>query len=67
MSRLQQVAADQEQILHDAVNGSASLKLGHRFEPPHLAFSLSGRLVRDLSPVVRILGGDVTHGRALSD
>ncbi len=26
--------------------------MAHRFEPPHLPFSLSGRLVRDLVPVV---------------
>jgi hypothetical protein len=40
----QQVAAEPEDILHDAVDGSESLKLPGRFETPHLGLSLADRL-----------------------
>ena len=59
----QQMAPDAEQMLHDPVNRREPLKLSGRREPPHLALTLSDRLMGDLRAVIRVLIGDVDHRR----
>ncbi len=63
VNRAQQMSADSEEILYDAVDGREALKMGGRLEAPHLAFALPGRLMRDLDSVVRIPIAAVDHGR----
>jgi hypothetical protein len=45
------------------MDGREALKMGGRFESPHLAFALPGRLMRDLDSVVRTPIAAVDHGR----
>ena len=61
MSRPQEVSTDSEEILHDTVNRREPLELSGRLETPHLALTLSGRLMGDLRAVVRVLIGAVKH------
>ena len=61
MSRPQEVPTDSEEILHDPVNRREPLELSGRRETPHLALTLSCRLMRDLRAVVRVLIGAVEH------
>ena len=61
VSRPQEVPTDSEEILHDTVNRREPLELSGRLETPHLALTLSGRLVGDLRAVVRVLIGAVKH------
>ena len=63
VSRSQEVSTDAEQILHDTVNRREPLELSGRREPPHLALTLSGRLMGDLRAVIRVLIGAVKHRR----
>ena len=63
MSRSQEVSTDAEQILHDTVNRREPLELSGRLETPHLALTLSGRLMGDLRAVIRVLIGAVKHRR----
>ena len=63
VSRSQEVSTDSEQILHDTVNRREPLELSGRLETPHLALTLSDRLMRDLRAVVRVLIGAVKHRR----
>ena len=63
VSRSQEVSTDSEQILHDTVNRREPLELSGRLEPPHLALTLSGRLLGDLRAVIRVLIGAVKHRR----
>ncbi len=51
MPRPQQMAAHPEEILDDAVDGGEALQMDRRLEAPHLALTLSRRLVRDFRPV----------------
>ena len=44
----QQMAPAAEEMLHDTVNRREPLKLSGRRETPHLALTLSGRLMGDL-------------------
>ena len=46
--------SDPEEIQDDSVDRQEPLRLSGRLEPSHLSLSLSGRLVRDLSPVVGV-------------
>ena len=55
VSRSQEVSTDSEQILHDTVNRREPLELSGRLETPHLALTLSGRLMGDLRAVIRVL------------
>ena len=48
MSRPQEVSTDSEEILHDTVNRREPLELSGRLETPHLALTLSSRLMGDL-------------------
>ena len=59
----QPMAPDAEEILHDTVNRRKPLELSGRFETPHLALPLSGRLVGDLRAGVRVLIGAVKYRR----
>ena len=61
VSRPQEVPTDSEEILHDTVNRREPLELSGRRETPHLALTLSGRLMRGLRAVVRVLIGAVEH------
>ena len=63
VSRSQDVSTDSKQILHDTVNRREPLELSGRRETPHLALTLSGRLMGDLRAVVRVLIGAVRHRR----
>ena len=57
----QQMAPDAEKILHDTVNRREPLELSGRLETPHLALTLSDRLMGDLRAVIRVLIGAVEH------
>ena len=59
----EQVAADPEQILDDAVHRCEPVQMGGRLEPSHLPLTLAGRLMRDLRSVVFVLASTVDHGR----
>ena len=59
----EQVAADPEEILNDAVHRCEPLQMGGRLEAAHLALALTGRLMRDLRAIVFVLPGTVDHGR----
>ena len=61
VSRSQEVSTDSEQILHNTVNRREPLELSGRLETPHLALTLSGRLMGDLRAVIRVLIGAVKH------
>ena len=61
VSRSQEVSPDAEQILHDTVNRREPLELSGRLETPHLALTLSDRLMGDLRAVIRVLIGAVEH------
>ena len=61
VTRPQEVSTDSEEMLHDPVNRREPLELSGRRETPHLALTLSGRLMRDLRAVVRALIGGVEH------
>ena len=63
VSRSQEVSPDAEKILHDTVNRREPLELSGRLKTPHLALTLSGRLMGDLRAVIRVLIGAVKHRR----
>ena len=63
VSRPEQVAADPEEILNDAVHRCEPLQMGGRLEDAHLALALTGRLMRDLRAIVFVPPGTVDHGR----
>ena len=63
MRRPQQMSAHSEEILDHRLDRREALQMRSRFEAPHLAFTLSRRLVRDFGAVVRILIRAVDHGR----
>ena len=65
VSRPQEVSTDAEEILHDTVNRREPLELSGRRETPHLALPLTRRLVGDLGSIIRVLIGDVDHGRGV--
>ncbi len=59
----EQVSADPEQILYDAVDRCEPLEMGGRLESTHLVLTLPYRLMRDLGSIVFVLPGTVDHGR----
>ena len=59
----QQMPSDAEEIQDNRMNRQEPLRLSDRLEASHLSLSLSGRLVRDLSPIVGVLSSVVGHGR----
>ena len=62
VNRTEQMAADPEQILDNAVHRCEPLRLGGRLEPTHLALPVAGRLMRDRCAIVFVLPGTVDHG-----
>jgi hypothetical protein len=56
------MSSQPEEVLNHAVRRKEPLGLSRCLEPPHLALSLPGRLMRDLSTVVRVLPGVMDHG-----
>ena len=63
VSRSEQVAADPEQIVDDALHRCEPLQVGDRLEPAHLPLALTSRLMRDLCAVVFLRPCTVDHGR----
>ena len=63
MRRLQQMTAHSEEILHHAVDGREALELSRGLEAAHLAFTLTGGLMRGLRAIVLVLPSNVDHGR----
>ena len=59
----EQVTADPEEILYDAVDRCEPLQLGGRFEPAHLALPLADGLMGDFCSIVFVLPRTVDHGR----
>ena len=59
----EQVAADPEEILDDAVHRGKPLQMGGRIEPAHLSLALPSRLVGDFGAVVPVLVRAVNHRR----
>jgi hypothetical protein len=51
----QQVSSDTEEVLGDSVHRQEPLRLSHGFEPSHASLPLSGWLVGDFRPIVRVL------------
>jgi len=62
MGGTEQIATDSAEILHETVHRQEALGVSCRFEPTHLALSVTRRFMRHLGAVVRELAGDVTHG-----
>ena len=54
MSRPQEVSTHSEESLHESVNRREPLELSGRRETPHLALTLSGRLMGGLRAVVHL-------------
>ncbi len=48
------MAAELEVVVDRSVSGEELLRMPSRFEPPHVAFMPSGRLVRHLAAIVEI-------------
>lgn len=59
----EQMAADSEEILDERVHRQEALGVSCRFEPTHLALSLTRRFVRHLGVVVRIPFREMGHRR----
>jgi hypothetical protein len=59
----EQMSAHAEEILHRSVHREKQLRVPGGLEAAHLAFPLSGCLVRDLGPVVRVPVRAVDYGR----
>ncbi len=57
------MASDPEEIIDGTMDREAALDVSQRLEAAHVAYALPGGLVRDLSPVVSVLPGAVSHGR----
>ena len=61
MRRPHPMSAHSEEILDHAMDRREALQVHGRLEAPHLAFTLSRRLVRDFGSVVGILTRAVDH------
>ena len=57
------MTAELEVVVDRSVGGEKLLRMPDGFEPPHLAFPPSGRLVRDLTAVVEIPALPMFHAR----
>ncbi len=58
-----QMPSDPEEIQDDTVDRQELLRVSGGLEPSHLSFTLSGRLVRDFGPIVRVTFRDVNDRR----
>jgi hypothetical protein len=63
IGRAHEMPPNSKQVLDDSVNREESLGVLRRLEPAHLSLSLSRRLMRDLSPIVRIPARVMDHRR----
>ena len=63
MDSPEQMSADSEEILYDAVHRCGALQMGGRLETAHLPFALSGQWMRDLRSIILVMLGAVHHGR----
>ena len=64
IERSQSVAPHSKEIINDAMCGEKSLRLTRRFEPAHLPFAKSSRLMRHLNAIVGVtvsVMSDVGH------
>ena len=64
IERSQSVTPHSKEIINDAMGGEKSLRLTRRFEPAHLPFAVSSRLMRHLSAIVGVAASvvsDVGH------
>jgi len=62
------VTPHSKEIISDAMGGEESLRLTRRFEPAHLPFSVSSRLMRHLSAIVGVTASvmsDIGHDGSL--
>ena len=57
----QEVAAELEEVVDLAMAGEEPLGMPRRLEPLHLPFASSGRLVRNLRPIVEVTPVSYTH------
>ena len=64
VNRSEQVTADTEEVLHEAVYREKPLRVRGGFESTHLPLALARRLMRDLRSIVLVLPGAVNDGRA---
>ena len=60
IERSQSVTPHSKEIINDAMGGEKSLRLTRRFEPAHLPFAVSSRLMRHLSAIVGVTASVVT-------
>jgi hypothetical protein len=68
IERSQAVTPHSKEIINDAMGGEKSLRLTRRFEPAHLPFAVSSRLMRHLSAIVGVTASvvsDVGHDGSL--
>ena len=63
VNRSEQVTADTEEVLHEAVDREKPLRVRGGFESTHLPLALARRVMRDLRSIVLVLPGDVHDGR----
>jgi hypothetical protein len=64
IERSQSVTPHSKEIINDAMGGENPLRLTRRFEPAHLPFAMSSRLMRHLSTIVGVTASvmsDVGH------
>jgi hypothetical protein len=61
--RSKMVTTVPEKVVHTSVVTEKALRLISGFESPHLPFSLSGGLVRQLGTIIRVLLGVVNGAR----
>ena len=64
IERSQSVTPHSKEIINDAMGGEKSLRLTRRFEPAHLPFAVSSRLMRHLNAIVGVtvsVMSDVGH------
>ena len=63
MAGAELMSSNGEQVANGVVDREEPLGLCHRFEVPHVALPPTGRLVRDLGPVVGVARSVVDDGR----
>jgi hypothetical protein len=59
----QPVTSNTKKMLNESVHRQESLRVSRRFEPAHLPFALSSRLMRNFRPVVLVSLGAVHKRR----
>jgi len=54
MRRLYEMTPESKKIIDGAMGGKEALRMVGRFKPAHLAFPLSGRLMRNLGTIILV-------------